>query len=595
MGRVQTLPDAVINHIAAGEVVERPASVLKELLENALDAQARTIQVMVQGGGIVLLQVDDDGCGMDAEDAVHCFTRHATSKISLLDDLDHLTTLGFRGEALPSIATVSRLQLTSRCVTASLGTRVQMEGGVLHDVAPCGAPPGTSIRVSDLFYNTPARRKFLKQPATEASHIAQCFTTLALAAPTVHMTLSMNDRPHIQVHATATLGERLEMLFGAEFRDQVLPVEEQTADFQVSGYIARATLHRATRRQQFFFVNGRAVQNRVLSRALYEAYRTVLPRDRHPVACVFVTLPSGEVDVNVHPAKLEVRVRQESRIYDQLRRVFQRCLQDSVAGPGLAVLPAPGSLDLPALPGAVRTVPRMWQEPAPVSVRHFEAPMERRQGLTTSPALDLHAGYPEAGRAILEGVPLGQLHNTYIVLQYAAGVFLVDQHAAHERVVYERLRDRLHSGPFEAQRVLFPSTLDLGATEPAWIAACLPRLEALGFTLEHFGGSIYRLPGVPALLAERDYAAALMDILEILRSPDADHVLDEGLPRVFHHLLTVMACHGAIRAHQPLHHDEIQALLRDLAGTAMPFTCPHGRPVLLHIALADIEKKFLRC
>jgi DNA mismatch repair protein MutL len=594
MGQVQTLPEAVINHIAAGEVIERPASVLKELLENALDAQAHTIKVMVQGGGIALIQVDDDGCGMDAADAVHCFTRHATSKISALDDLEHIATLGFRGEALPSIATVSHVQLISRCATAALGTRVVIAGGALHDTAACGAPPGTSIRVSDLFYNTPARRKFLKQPATEASHIAHCFTTLALAAPTVQMMLHLNDRLHLQVHATATLGERLEMLFGAEFRDQVLPVEEHTAELQVSGYIAKATLHRATRRQQFFFVNGRAVQNRVLSRALYEAYRTLLPRDRHPVACLLLTLPASEVDVNVHPAKLEVRFRQEARLYDQLRRLFQRCLLDSAAGPGLTVA-TPPALSQAVLPGQERTVPMLWQAPTPAPGSRFDASREGHLLPSSAPVLDLHPGYPEAGRAILEGTPLGQLHNTYIVLQYAAGVFLVDQHAAHERVVYERLRDRLHSGPFEAQHVLFPATLDLGATEPAWIAACLPRLEALGFTLEHFGGTTYRLPSVPALLAERDYAAALMDILEILRVSETDQVLEEGLPRVFHHLLTVMACHGAVRAHQPLHHDEIQALLRDLAGTAMPFTCPHGRPVLLHIALADIEKKFLRC
>jgi len=207
----------------------------------------------------------------------------------------------------------------------------------------------------------------------------------------------------------------------------------------------------------------------------------------------------------------------------------------------------------------------------------------------------LYAGYPEAGRAILEGIPLGQLHNTYIVLQYSGGVFLVDQHAAHERVLYERLRARLHDGALEAQQVLFPATLELGATDPEWVASCLPRLAALGFSLEHFGGTTYRLPSVPALLAERDYAAALMDVLEVLRSPAPDESRDEGLPRVFHHLLTVMACHGAIRAHQRLHDDEIRALMHDLAGATMPFTCPHGRPVLLHIALAEIEKKFLRC
>ena len=595
MGRVQTLPEAVISHIAAGEVIERPASVLKELLENALDAQARSIKVMVQGGGTELIQVDDDGLGMDAADAVHCFTRHATSKISVLDDLEHITTLGFRGEALPSIATVSRLQLISRCAPEPLGTRVVLAGGTLLDVEACGAPPGTSIRVSDLFYNTPARLKFLKQPSTEAGHIAHCFTTLALAAPAVHMTLHLNGRLHMQAPAAASLGERLEILCGSDFHDQVLAVEDTTPDLHVCGYIAKATLHRATRRQQFFFVNGRSIQNRVLSRALYEAYRTLLPRDRHPVACLLLTLPASEVDVNVHPAKLEVRFRQEARLYDRLRRLFRQRLLDSVAGPSVALPPAHQSFEprAPAVPG--RAVPMMWQALTTVAVPQEEESRFGRPTPALSQELDLHAGYPEAGRAILEGMPLGQIHNTYIVLQYAAGVFLVDQHAAHERVLYERLRARLHHGPFEAQQVLFPATLDLGATDPEWIASCLPRLAALGFTLEHFGGTTYRLPSVPALLAERDYAAALMDVLEILRSPAADDILDEGLPRVFHHLLTVMACHGAIRAHQRLHDNEIRALLHDLAGAAMPFTCPHGRPVLLHIALADIEKKFLRC
>jgi DNA mismatch repair protein MutL len=595
MGRVQTLPEAVISHIAAGEVIERPASVLKELLENALDAQARSIKVMVQGGGTELIQVDDDGLGMDAADAVHCFTRHATSKISVLDDLEHITTLGFRGEALPSIATVSRLQLISRCAPEPLGTRVVLAGGTLLEVEACGAPTGTSIRVSDLFYNTPARLKFLKQPSTEAGHIAHCFTTLALAAPAVHMTLHLNGRLHLQAPAAAGLGERLEMLFGRDFHDQVLAVEDTASDLQVCGYIAKATLHRATRRQQFFFVNGRAVQNRVLSRALYEAYRTLLPRDRHPVTCLFLTLPASEVDVNVHPAKLEVRFRQEARLYDRLRRLFQQRLLASVAGPGFVLPAAPQWSEPPAPAVASRAVPMMWQAPPTVSVPQEEEPRLGRPTPAFSQELPLHAGYPEAGRAILEGMPLGQLHNTYIVLQYSGGVFLVDQHAAHERVLYERLRARLHNGPFEAQQVLFPAMLDLGATDPEWMASCLPRLAALGFTLEHFGGTTYRLPSVPALLAERDYAAALMDVLEILRSPAGDDSLDEGLPRVFHHLLTVMACHGAIRAHQRLHDDEMRALLHDLAGAAMPFTCPHGRPVLLHIALADIEKKFLRC
>jgi DNA mismatch repair protein MutL len=316
---------------------------------------------MVQGGGIEVDPGRRDGLGMDAEDAVHCFTRHATSKISALDDLEHITTLGFRGEALPSIATVSRLQLISRCAPESLGTRVVLAGGTVLDVQACGAPPGTSIRVSDLFYNTPARLKFLKQPSTEAGHIAHCFSTLALAAPAVHMTLHLNGRLHLQAPAAADLGERLEMLFGAEFHEQVLPVADTAPDLQVCGYIAKATLHRATRRQQFFFVNGRAVQNRVLSRALYEAYRTLLPRDRHPVACLFLTLPASEVDINVHPAKLEVRFRQEARLYDRLRRLLQQRLPDSVAGPGVAQPTALQSFEPRALAMPGRAVPMLWQ------------------------------------------------------------------------------------------------------------------------------------------------------------------------------------------------------------------------------------------
>lgn len=594
MGRVHTLPEAVINHIAAGEVIERPASVVKELLENALDAQARSIKVVVQGGGTELIQVDDNGLGMDTADAVHCFTRHATSKINTLADLDQITTLGFRGEALPSIAAVSRLQLISRCEPEPLGTRVVFAGGTLLEVEACGAPPGTSIRVSELFYNTPARRKFLKHPATEASHIAHCCTTLALAAPAVHLTLHLNGRRHIQAPPAGDLGERLEMLFGVGFQEHVLQVQDHSADVQVNGYIAKATVHRATRRQQFFFVNGRAVQNRMLSHALYEAYRTLLPRDRHPVACVFLSLPASEVDVNVHPAKLEVRFRQEARLYDRLRRLFQQRLHDSLAGPTGGLPSAPQASESPGAGPPAPAVPMLWPAPATLAASQ-EAP--RLGSPTPGPAQELHlyAGYPEAGRAILEGTPLGQLHSTYIILQYSGGVFLVDQHAAHERVLYERLQAHLHNGALEAQQVLFPATLDLGATDPEWVASCLPRLAALGFSLEHFGGTTYRLPSVPALLAERDYAAALLDVLEVLRAPAPDESHAAGLPQVFHHLLTVMACHGAIRAHQRLHDDEIRALMHDLARASMPFTCPHGRPVLLHIALAEIEKKFLRC
>ena len=603
MGRVQTLPEGVINHIAAGEVVERPASIVKELLENALDAQAQTIKVAVQKGGVELIQVDDDGIGMDADDAVQCFTRHATSKITALADLDDLATLGFRGEALPSIASVSRLHLVTRCPTDKAATRVRIDGGELAGVETCGAPPGTSLRVSELFYNTPARLKFLKHPTTEASHITQCFTGLALLAQHVHMSLHLNDRLHTQAPA-GSLGERIEAIFGAGLQQELLPLEDSTDGLQVHGFIAKATFHRATRRQQFLFVNGRLVQSRPISHALYEAYRTLLPRDRHPVSFLFLTLPGSDVDVNVHPAKLEVRFRQEARLYDHLRRLFQRRLQESLSAP----MPnAAGNGQAPFSPSdstARSSVPMMWQAaqvsaaemrgepddvPDPSPPVGWPAPAQPTQGL------DLYAGYPEANRVILEGHPVGQLHDTYLLLQYPGGVMFVDQHAAHERVVYERLRAQMDDGPVASQRLLFPTTLDLGATDPQWVESCLPQLESLGFSLEHFGGNTFRLLGVPAVLAGRDYSAALMDILETLRSPTVENVFEEGLPRLFHRLLTVTACHAAIRAHQRLQDEEMRALMHDLARSNMPFTCPHGRPVLLHVALPEIEKKFLRC
>jgi DNA mismatch repair protein MutL len=582
---VQILPDEVINHIAAGEVVERPASVVKELLENALDAQASRITVTVQGGGIEMLQVDDDGIGMDAEDAVHCLQRYATSKLRTLADLEHLGSMGFRGEALPSIAAVSRLRMVSRCAQAVEGTRVVMAGGELMGVEACGAPPGTSLCVSDLFYNTPARLKFLKSPVTEASHIVQCFTALALAAPHVHMTLHLNGRLHTRAPSTPALRDRLDLLFGSGFQEHVLELDDTTDDIQVRGFIAKATLHRATRRQQLFFVNARPVHNRALSHALYEAYRTLLPRDRHPVAFLFLSLPSSEVDVNVHPAKLEVRFRQERRLYDHLRRLLQQRLQQSLAGTPVPVATASTVESRP--------LPMLWRSPVP----RVASAVEVTNPAAPARELGLHSGYPAQGRAILDGRPLGQLHDTYLLVQYPEGVCIVDQHAAHERVVYERLIVQYPQRHTATQRLLFPVTVELAGTDPAWLETTLPHLDDLGFTLEPFGGSTYRLHSVPALLAQRDYTAALMDVLEVLRTPTTDEASTEvvtGVSSVLQRLLTVMACHGAIRAGQRLQDEEMRMLLQDLAQTPRPYTCPHGRPVLLNVALSEIEKKFLR-
>ncbi|GIX46573.1 MAG: hypothetical protein KatS3mg131_0784 [Candidatus Tectimicrobiota bacterium] len=571
MGQVQRLPAEVTRYIAAGEVVARPASVVKELLENALDAGAQRVTVHVQGGGTALLQVDDDGCGMDAEDAVRCFERHATSKIRSVEDLSRLTTFGFRGEALASIAAVAHVELTTRRPQDVIGTRVRVAAGQVQQVEACGAPPGTSVRVTDLFANTPARRKFLKNAATETGHLTHCVTALALAAPHLHLTLLRDGRPQLQVPPAADLGTRLDLLFGVGFQDQLLPVAERSGPWQVQGFIGKPTVHRATRRQQFFFVNGRLVQSRLLSQALYEAYRTLLPRERHPLAFLLLAVEPSEVDVNVHPAKLEVRFRQEAHLYDFLRRLLQRRLQES------APPPVATSSAAPAAPA-----PMLWRPAAPAP----EAPV----------AAALAADYPAAGQALLEGQPVGQLHETYIVVQYPGGVGFVDQHAAHERVVYERLCASLQAGDLPSQTLLFPLTLELDRHEAACLQRSLPRLARLGFELQPFGPRTFRLCSVPTLLVARDPAAALRDLLELLQVPeeDAPDAPGNGLTRRLEGLLTVLACHGALRAGQRLHEPDMRALLQELAQTRMPFTCPHGRPVLLNVALTDLERRFLR-
>ena len=431
------------------------------------------------------------------------FTRHATSKISTLEDLEDLTTLGlsWRGAAQ------HRFGFKNAPDNQEPGNQGRDTGPVgrrrnLLAWNPAGRRPARRFRSAISSTTRPARLKFLKHPTTEASHITQCFTGLALLAQGVHMSLRLNERLHTQV-PVGNLGERVEAIFGAGLQQELLALEERTDGLQVHGFVAKPTFHRATRRQQFLFVNGRVVQSRPVSHALYEAYRTLLPRDRHPVSFLFVTLPGSDIDVNVHPAKLEVRFRQEARLYDYLRRLFRQRLQESLSTP----LPETTDNGAPGIPPpdwvARSRVPMMWQtgqadramatksddilDPSP--------PPDRSSPAGPGQELNLYAGYPEANRVILEGTPVGQLHDTYILLQYPGGMMFVDQHAAHERVVYERLRAQMQDGPVESQRLLFPATLDLGATDSRWVESCAPQLESLGFSLEAFWGQHLSLAG----------------------------------------------------------------------------------------------------
>jgi len=560
--RIRILPAALVNKIAAGEVVERPASVVKELVENSLDAGAERIVVEVRGAGRQLIKVADDGHGMTREELLLALERHATSKIGREEDLAAIQTLGFRGEALPAIFAVSRLLLLSTVPGAAGGTLVRGEGGQVAEVLEADGPVGTSVEVRDLFFNTPARLKFLKSPPTEQAAIVRTVTQLALAHPGCHVRLVSNGRTLLNAPRARTLRDRLGALYGFGVAARLLEVAGEAGEARLEGLISPPQISRTHREELALVVNGRPVRDTLLTQALLEAYRPLLPRDHFPLALLVLTLPPSQLDINVHPTKAWVRFRQPRQLHDLVHGAVSQALRRLEAVPARAVsLPAAGAAE----PGS-----------APAAAMGLQASLFREE----------EAAYRGS---VLFGEPIGQIEETFVVAYTAEEVFFVDQHVAHERVLFERLRTDLEAGPLAGQELLFPQPLELAPARCQLLDAWLPALARLGFGLEGFGGATFLIRSVPSLLRDDDPQRLVDDLVKELPPGEA-----QVSPAALDRLLAFVACRAAIKAHRPLEREEMARLLADLAATATPFFCPHGRPIVSRIPLREIKRDLRR-
>jgi DNA mismatch repair protein MutL len=592
--KIHQLPQALANQIAAGEVVERPASVVKELVENSLDAGARRITITTEFGGKRLVRVEDDGEGMAPEDARLSLERHATSKIRTADDLAAIATLGFRGEALPSIASVSHFTLRTRARGTESGTEVRVSGGVVDAVMDAGTPEGTRIDVEDLFYNLPARRKFVKSDAAESAQVSRIVTQLALAAPGVGFSLINAGRRVLECPPAASRLERLFQIYG-ESAD-LIEVRRETAGISVEGYVAPLAETGPRRGPQNVFINGRLVRDRTIAHAISDAYSVASIKERSPEVHLFIEMPLDAVDVNVHPTKAEVRFREQSLIHE----VIRRALVDALGrGPAPALVLAPSLPDtggprgetLP-IPGVLAGgfYPSRWRQPVPTSQAPFapSAPSTQHEAPGTAQGTQHQA--PGTDTVFAPLMPLGQFRDTFIVAVDSEGIAIIDQHVAHERVLYERTLERLTTGRLESQRLLVPMIVELPAAARQALLGRSADLDRLGFSVEEFGGNALRLSAAPALLGAEEAAATLRALGEDLEG------LDRGSPAeaALKHMAATIACHAAVKANYPLTYEKMVHILSELAATAYSTICPHGRPVMLRLTRRELEKNFQR-
>lgn len=584
---IKILPDHVINKIAAGEVVERPASVVKELIENSIDAGATEISIDIEQAGKRLIRIMDNGCGMSNEDARNAFLRHATSKITNDADLESIRTMGFRGEALSSVASVSHIRLLSAMKGAPSGVLIELEGGTVKALSDAAAPEGTSIEISHLFYNTPARLKFLKSPATEFSHILSAVSRQAMAHPAIRFRLSHNQKSVLELPPSLSIQERVFQLSGREIIENVTEFSGGRDSVHVHGLIGRPGYTRADKTYQDFFVNRRAVKNPSLTHALYSAYGDMLMRDRHPVAFIFLEIDPALVDVNVHPAKAEVRFRNQSQLHDLVRDVIREALR------GTNVFPATTHAD------GVREAVSDYLQSAECGMRNAElknsfsrsAARGQNQQMEYSPSpvsLDSYSALHTPNSALL--YPLAQVHDSFIIAQSREGMALIDQHAAHERVLFEKLQEQFGAGQVPVQNLLIPDQVELGPAQSAVLAEYLPELSKLGFHVEDFGNGTFVIKAVPALLTGADYKLLLLDILDEVNV----HGKSAKMEELRDDMLSVMACHPAIKVHRHLDQKEMEILLADLFKCRMPHTCPHGRPTVILFSMDEIKKMFKR-
>jgi DNA mismatch repair protein MutL len=693
MGRIHVLPEHVANKIAAGEVVERPASVVKELLENALDAGATRIKINIEAGGKKVIQITDNGCGMVRDDAMLAFERHATSKIKDAEDLLSVATLGFRGEALPAIASVSRLRLETRDAGAAAGTILEINGGKMARVEEAGLPEGTSITVRDLFFNTPARKKFLKAESTELSHIASLVTHYALAHPEKHFELHSATHAVLVAPPVAGYSERVYQVFGKETLDQLIAVtavqplehvglpqpppwrrkEDENGDeaaaadpgeMRLHGFVSKPEIQKLNRNSIYVFVNGRLIRDRLVQHGLTEAYRNIIPPAVYPVVLLFLELPPGEVDVNVHPSKTEVRFRQQSVMHDFVRDSVRAALMKArpvpqfvteirahaTAGPGLtspSLTPgaqldwersseklsegqsepsADHALD-PVLVSSTSAVPQTAYDPAtgrgfalqapavpPISGRlQFEggiavganAAIPVARGLESktwgpipdngcAPELDAGQNAREEEESTLASLstlkPLGQIRNSFILAVNESGLWIVDQHVAHERVLFERILKQRTAQKVESQRLLMPIVLELSPAQQAVFSEISDELQRNGFEAEPFGARSLAVKVAPAGVE----ASAVEHLLHELLDEFTREEQSLNLEKIRARIAASIACHAAIKVNMPLEPNKMEWLLTELAKTDHPYSCPHGRPVVLRYSVKDIQKAFKR-
>jgi DNA mismatch repair protein MutL len=648
---IHLLSPSLVNKIAAGEVIERPASVVKELMENAVDAGATRIDVSVSQGGLEIVRVVDNGGGIPAEELPLALASHATSKLAEADDLFRIGTLGFRGEALASIAEVSRLVLRSRTPDSPSGAEIEVCGGVPREVVPCGGPVGTAVEVHNLFFNTPVRRKFLRTTATEFGHVSESFTRIALAAPHIHFTLRHNDKPVFELAANNGWLERIGLFFGRELAESLMWVESVDGGVGLSGYAAHPSQSRSHNRMQYFFLNGRCIRDRALQHALGEAYRGLLMTGRYPIAFLTMRMPPELVDVNVHPTKLEVRFQDSGRLYSQLLATLRgkflttdlnTRIQSPAGNPagaaaadggdgGDALDPTGGHDDARAVQMRQQLVDwakgkvSAWGAPRspsglagsesiasfdagggaasrqPLQLRRLDRPWAAACDPSTSDAIGgaLSAASEARGPAAADlsaaagpnrTPPALQIHNRYLVTETEEGVTIIDQHALHERILYEHLRERVAAGAMETQALLVPEPVDLTPAEAAAALEHRELLASLGMKIEPFGGDTLLIAAYPAMLANLSPVDVLRALLERFlcegKQPDRRDLLDE--------LLHTIACKAAIKAGDRLAPEEVAALLEQRHLVADAHHCPHGRPAALVFTREELDKQFKR-
>ena len=649
MGRIHVLSDAVANKIAAGEVVERPASVVKELLENSLDAGSTRIKIQVEAGGKKLIHIVDNGCGMVRDDALLAFERHATSKIKNAEDLLSVATLGFRGEALPSIASVSRLRLETKASDDAAGTVIEINGGKIFKVEEAGLPEGTSITVRDLFFNTPARKKFLKSESTELSHIASLVTHYALAHPDKHFELHSATNAMLVAPPVAGRSERVYQVFGRETLEQLIPVaavqpleriglpqpppwrrqeEDQSpiepGELRVHGFVSKPEIQKLNRNSIYIFVNGRLIRDRLVQHALTEAYRNIIPPTVFPVVLLFLELPSGEVDVNVHPSKTEVRFRQQTAVHDFVRDSVRAALMKMrpvpqftteirshpTASPSLT--PGAQSGDLARPYYAPATAPDFTlQAPVPLPINErFQFGVEgiaaeanaavslarapQAQFVTgdgcTPPATDEPEMPSDLAPSLASLKPLGQIRESFILAVNQEGLWIIDQHVAHERVLFEKVLKQRSAERVESQRLLMPLVLELTPAQQAMFSEISDELNRNGFEAEPFGTRSVAVKVAPAGVEAAQVEHLLHELLDQFSREEQELNLEKIRTRI----AASIACHAAIKVNMPLEQNKMEWLLAELAKTECPMSCPHGRPVVLRYSMKEIQRAFKR-